>query len=620
VAASRLRGAPDDASDPRPPPDPSQQRDLSQAVLPHEGIEIFRRVLARDRLAQVVVSTQPLPALIEQIERLSQAHLQGTEPGPQVGGARHARANLRTAYVAPRSQVEARLAAIWQDLLRIDRVGVHDNFFELGGDSVLGIQVVARVRGAGLQVEPEQLFEYQTVAELAQALQPGAMSDELDLPLTPGQLAWLADDVHQPYVLVLESSGPLEVERLEQAFEQLGLQHDALRLGFTRDETGWRQVLEDRPVGECVTRLDLSDLDAGECSETIEAEVVRLRRSQARPEPPLARAVYVQLGPGRADRLLLAVSPLSADEAAWPILLEDLAHAYARADLGAPSATFADWARWAANYARSDELQAQRAYWQSLAGQLPVQLPVDGPSPGSAPRRRRSSLPSRRLAREAWRAWAERSDAQLEHVLLCALARVIARWSQRSNVLIGVSDHQRGLLPGNLDTRRTVGWLRADYPLYLDLPASDDWEVLLKAVKEQSRRARQAGLGYAYLCAAGEIEAIAPPITLTWVPAWPEAGRLGLVQLHSPDGRQGALHLNVAVVEGQLQLDWCYEASLYRRETVVGLSDELAASLEALGAHAREHAAAEFTPSDFPESGLDQASLDRLLAQFDRKG
>jgi non-ribosomal peptide synthetase component F len=72
-------------------------------------------------------------------------------------------------YVAPRTNAEATLAGIWQQLLGVERVGVDDNFFELGGDSIRSIQIVARANRAGLRLNPSQLFEHQTVAGLAAA-------------------------------------------------------------------------------------------------------------------------------------------------------------------------------------------------------------------------------------------------------------------------------------------------------------------------------------------------------------------------------------------------------------------------------------------------------------------
>lgn len=80
----------------------------------------------------------------------------------------HGRPDLGTDYVAPADDVEIALAAIWQELLGIERVGTRDNFFDLNGDSLLAAQVTARVHTA-LQVKLplSVLFDAPTIAELA---------------------------------------------------------------------------------------------------------------------------------------------------------------------------------------------------------------------------------------------------------------------------------------------------------------------------------------------------------------------------------------------------------------------------------------------------------------------
>ncbi|MGZ5434813.1 MAG: non-ribosomal peptide synthetase [Pyrinomonadaceae bacterium] len=70
-------------------------------------------------------------------------------------------------FVAPRTPAEETLAGIWSDVLKVERVSVNDNFFDLGGDSILGTLILARAARAGLKLSPVQLFEHQTIAELA---------------------------------------------------------------------------------------------------------------------------------------------------------------------------------------------------------------------------------------------------------------------------------------------------------------------------------------------------------------------------------------------------------------------------------------------------------------------
>ena len=70
-------------------------------------------------------------------------------------------------YVAPRNDLEERLAKIWQQVIGIEKVGIHANFFELGGDSILSIQMVARATEMGIAFSVRDVFEHQTIAELA---------------------------------------------------------------------------------------------------------------------------------------------------------------------------------------------------------------------------------------------------------------------------------------------------------------------------------------------------------------------------------------------------------------------------------------------------------------------
>ncbi len=86
-------------------------------------------------------------------------------------GERFPRPQLRTDYVPPRTESEARMAELWGVNLGIDQVGVHDPFFDLGGNSLLGMAMVLAIeRDLGRPVPPALLFEHPTVAEFAAAL------------------------------------------------------------------------------------------------------------------------------------------------------------------------------------------------------------------------------------------------------------------------------------------------------------------------------------------------------------------------------------------------------------------------------------------------------------------
>jgi phthiocerol/phenolphthiocerol synthesis type-I polyketide synthase E len=179
-----------------PPPPPPQFPGVAAAegILSREGVEVLRRVLARGRrLPQVAASAKDLQALFAQVRELAQSGLTdkagAAARGPAAARPTHPRPSLATPYAAPRNEVESRLATIFQGALGIEEVGVHDNFFDLGGDSMVGIQVVARANEMQLQLSPDQLFEHQTIAELA-ALLPGGAEPSAAAALPPPAPPW----------------------------------------------------------------------------------------------------------------------------------------------------------------------------------------------------------------------------------------------------------------------------------------------------------------------------------------------------------------------------------------------------------------------------------------------
>jgi len=158
----------------------------ARAIRPAEGTRAFDHLLSLAGEPRVVVSTHDLRARIEQ-------HLapRGAAPATAAGdGTLHARPELGNEYHAPTSEAEEVLAKAWQELLGIERVGIHDDFFALGGHSLLATQLVSRVRDTfQVEIPLRAIFEAPTVAALAAMIEEviiaelEALSDEEALSL-----------------------------------------------------------------------------------------------------------------------------------------------------------------------------------------------------------------------------------------------------------------------------------------------------------------------------------------------------------------------------------------------------------------------------------------------------
>jgi acyl carrier protein len=88
------------------------------------------------------------------------------------------------AFVAPRTETEHVLAAIWADMLKQAQVGVYDNFFALGGHSLLVTELIFRLQAAlGLEIGVRTIFEHPTIAELAERIDEQTLAEVDDLML-----------------------------------------------------------------------------------------------------------------------------------------------------------------------------------------------------------------------------------------------------------------------------------------------------------------------------------------------------------------------------------------------------------------------------------------------------
>ncbi|MBA1292719.1 amino acid adenylation domain-containing protein [Pseudomonas lurida] len=552
---------------------------------------------------------------------------------------------MQQVYVAPQSELEQQIAAIWADVLRLPQVGLHDNFFELGGDSIISIQVVSRARQAGVRFTPKDLFQHQTVQSLASVARQGEGVTLLDqsplsgeLLLLPVQQAFFADDIperqHWNQSVVLHAHQPLQAPLLVAALQALIVHHDALRCSFTQGPVGWTAAYREPQQHQAEQVLWQTALDSADELDALGEEA---QRSLDLSNGPLLRAVLVDLADG-TQRLLLVIHHLVVDGVSWRILLEDLQTAYRQIAEGRtpvlPAKTSATraWAERLQTYAASAALAQQLAWWQAQLDGSPVGLPGADPQASLSNRHALSVTThldqafTRRLLQDAPSAY----RTQINDLLLTALARVIVRWSGESSMLLRLEGHGREDLFDDIDLTRTVGWFTSLYPL--QLVPSDSLADSLKHIKEQLRAVPDKGLGFGALRYLGTPQARQtlselpqPRITFNYLGQFdgnfdagqetglfaPCADASGAEQ--SADAPLGNwLEINGQVYGGELKLNWSFSRQMFAEATVQRLADDYTEELKAVIAHCCEPANRGVTPSDFPLAQLSQAQLDAL--------
>ena len=541
-------------------------------------------------------------------------------PAPAIGPA---------AQEAPQGAAEEAMAAIWQRLLKCERLGRQDSFFELGGDSILALQVVAQARQAGWQIRPNHLFQHQTLAAVAQAATPQDAKDRnhaAQAPvtgpakLTPIQAHFFALNPRVPshwnQHLWLEAQAPLDLEALAAALLALRAHHDALRLRFERHDGAWRQrfLAPDAPPRDLPADL-LWHRQAADDAEA-EALCTQAQQSLDIETGPLLRALYLTQ-PGRPDRLLLTIHHLAVDGVSWRILIEDLRLAYSQAAAGQEirlpdkTGSLKDWTEALAKW---PDARNQIPFWQA---QQADGATLWGSRPTGQTQSHKLVLPAG-IVRRAEAAARTSLRSSLDELVFAALALSLAKCFERRRVRIHRESHGRDPDLAAGDLSRTVGWFTSLYPLLVDV--ADDRTVALKSIKERIRHLPNHGLAYGVLKEQGALDGTASPEVIfnylgrlnpvegmrvrdsgLWRPTGSRADAPLVVDaLQEPDG---TLSLNLAVSSGQI-------AFAKQQAFLTTLEQEITALIRCC-----EDGGPWLTPSDVPLASLDQSDLDALAAQ-----
>ncbi|MFD7137779.1 condensation domain-containing protein, partial [Streptomyces sp. NPDC059894] len=619
------------------------------------------RVFASSRLPEYMV-----PAVVVVLERMpltvngkvDRAAL----PAPEFGGSASAR--------RPGTPAEEAFCALFAEVLGLELVGVGDSFFELGGDSIMSMQLASRARRSGWVVTPRQIFEEKTPERLAmvaagtqEASAQAADTGVGEVPWTPLMRSMGTDALRPGFAqwTVVGAPAGLGVGVLEAGVEALVKAHGMLRARAGSD--GVLVVPEAGDVSGLVSRVDAVDV-AEDGLDRVAVE--EARRAVERLDPAtgvMVQVVWLDAGPDRIGRIVLAAHHLAVDGVSWRVLVPDLraaceAVAAGRAPEPEPAGTsFRAWAEGLRQAAQGPARVHELAAWvdmvagmgtagagEPLVGRRPLDPAVDTTS---TLRLLSWTVPAEEaavLVGETPRVF----HCGLHELLLATLAGAVGEWAGVGEFLVEVEGHGREPLSEGMDLSRTVGWFTAAYPVRLDASGVDLAEAvaggtaagaLVKRVKEQVQAVPGDGLGYGLLRhlnpATAEVLAGLPVPQIGFnylgrfttagaepgrqVEAWQTAGDAavggaadpGMPALHALD--VGAVVADTA--DGpELTLTLSWPAALLDETDAQALGGVWLGLLSGLAAHTADPTAGGHTPSDFALLDLDQDEVDDLEA------
>ncbi|MFC1444077.1 amino acid adenylation domain-containing protein [Streptacidiphilus sp. N1-10] len=399
-----------------------------------------------------------------------------------------------TPYIAPRTPAERLVATVWEQLLKVERVGAQDDFFALGGSSLVLTRLADALRTAsGDDVQLRGLFSSSTVEAQARLLEQSRppvapvvpVPRAAPLPLSFGQhRLWFLDRMHPGseewvaplFMRLADGTGAAEVQTALDALER---RHEALRTRYLLEGDEPRQrVAEPGPV-------ELRVEDAGEGDlERLFGE--QFRRGFDLADGALWRALLVRVPVG-GPVLLVTMHHIAGDGWSSVLLEEEIRELCAAAGESRPAelapvpVQYADYAVWQSARADDPEMLRELDYWRGALHGLPeLQLHTDRPRPAQRDSRGagvRFSVPAG-LA-DALSGLGRKHGATPYATLLAAWAALLARHSGQDDFGIGSPVTGR-VRP---ETAKTVGFFLNSLVMRCDLTGDPTFAELLRRTR-----------------------------------------------------------------------------------------------------------------------------------------
>ncbi|MCG7410808.1 amino acid adenylation domain-containing protein [Paenibacillus sp. ACRRX] len=545
-------------------------------------------------------------------------------------------------YIAPSNAKERVLTDIWEQVLGISNISIDDNFFEHGGDSIISTKVISLANKAGLQLSLKQLFEHQTIAELAlvakQSEPAPLMQGEVtgEIPLTLFQYRFFKHDyshLHRYYQSVmLLPCERLDVNHLRKAFQHIVDHHDALRLRYEMlSADKWIQI--HNGTGQEVP-LEIIKLDGTEkkgWDQEIKQKIQEQEECMDLQTGPLLRAIYFDEGEASSGRLFIMIHQLVVDEVSWRIFIEDLQTAYSqlnngeRIKLPVKSTSFKEWAE-----SVTDLVQASNIDDVEIKAEQVIVSAVDEDQTNKNDNQITvllSEVETKTLLQDALAMY----KANMSELLLASMVSALYEYTKKSSMIIHLQDHERMNTITGVDITRTIGCFARSYPVQLNLLNASTPVEVLKCVKESIRRLPNGGTDThathyrRHDIAVMLLQEHEPLISLNYFGQFDKliaSNSLFMEQFdfdvvsHNPES-SNSIDVNGLVIDNKLLITWKCGNHQWSPAIIEAVAKKMLEHLKLFGACSFMEAA--YTVSDFADADLSEKSLNKFLNKLSKK-
>ncbi|WP_299141268.1 non-ribosomal peptide synthetase [uncultured Vibrio sp.] len=501
--------------------------------------------------------------------------------------------------VLPKTEQEALLVDIWQQLLGIDQVSCADNFFALGGDSILCLQMVSKVRVSGYNLTPQQVFEGKTLTDLAEALDIHKAATERVLTeevfgLMPIQAHFFAQEFPEPdhwnQHICVELKQDMNTDYLELAIQALVKQHPSLRLAFKQHQGRWKQQYQPYQERQYLWISSVSSEDA------FSAFAQEIHQSMDIDTGRLIQAGYAQCSES-PNRLMIAIHHLAVDGVSWRILLDDLWKAYQQQVAGQAiqlmpnSSEIDETVRQVEQWSATEQGKLMQYTWHKLVQKSSNSVKSNQELPPALYHDKQ--VYKTELSNDFTQTLLRVSNTHhgdIQSVLIAALVSALTSEVQPEVPLYLEGHGREASVFSSVDLSRMVGWTTSLYPM-IGYFQPDILGVLNQTHDYLENVKKDGGIGYGVRYLNNETnDSYRASATFNYLGQYSSDGfahwctpiedeslpQSGLNQMLTP------LVVNSQVVSGQLSLSWEFSKTHYSLTDIERIAEQYVERLTAL--------------------------------------
>ncbi len=545
----------------------------------------------------------------------------------------------------PTTKIEEKLVTIWEEVLDFSPISTQDNFFEIGGDSILSIQIIARARKLGVEISPNQLFEHQTIAELALFISSTSDGDTNDneiivgeVPLSPIQKWFFETYKTAPEYwnqgIKFSKIPSSKKEVIKTVVTDLVIQHESLRLSFLNEAAHWKAIVLPAKEINAFEYFDISNLRLSEQETEITKILNATQENFVLAKGSLFKCLYFATGGDSNDKCLFVSHHLLVDAVSWQIITDTV---LSKIENNTPTPTIKTtsikkWNSYIEELAMTNDYENDFSFWKEqenfstvMPTDFELQLPIREESIKTLEFKLDIESTQNLISNVN-----DTYNTKIDELLVTALVDSVCKWGKLDKLSLGMERHGRETNTTSMDLSNSVGWFTAYFPLLMQ-NKNGDFGAKIKSVKEKIRSIPNGGLSYGalkYLNTAitkKELSEDSPQVLFNFLGKQRDTDDTEAISVefitdktrHALSERYYVLEINSYIKNNQLHMMWSYSASVHKPSTIEILIEYFEKALIEIIMHCNKEQNGQYTPSDFPEALLNQDELDNLLNELE---